>query len=642
MNKTMKNIILSVAFLFYFVTVSVPEDKMRITTRDISFNAILQKAKDPDKNIITVYKDSEPEVFKLFTFNDNIIYIKMPSLFYYSRAMKYLLDDGIDAMNKKLDDEKDLFKRKEIENKLAKYNGIMNKCYESSAIQATYFLNLDILLGDYVDGKYEIIDNIITGITSDYSGCFISGEKSSWQNSIDKLTWGDKIKFVFDKPVEFKKDLYMDKEEAFSLLKKIDKKKENERKLKGLFLVKIDDRIFNKQDWSNYDYLIPVTVLDARMEVPGHTYVYMIKNDNASDVISQLPPSIVSSGIVGLENRTNEGKLKEIIYYNQGKEIAREIFDGQNNNLSVIPQRTGNMPDGVTKIYYQSGKIKQEFNIKNNKRDGIVKEYNENGQLNFEGIYKDDKLDGQYKIYINNGVYDNYYQEGTYKNGKREGSFKQCYSDNNKIKMKGKDKNGKTNGTLKEYNRKGSLCYKAVFKDGVKVSEKNYDTKKNVFAKMFEPLISGFPIIIILIPVIILVALRFIGDKLGSETKMKIESNAPIIIGAIGIVALIMLFKGGGMSFLTVLVVVAWFGVPIGLSVSLAKKKARSAVNWGILSLIFGWFAFIVLVLSPNMESKVVVLGKTKKCPQCAEIIKEEAQICRFCQYKFGSPLPPV
>ena len=88
---------------------------------------------------------------------------------------------------------------------------------------------------------------------------------------------------------------------------------------------------------------------------------------------------------------------------------------------------------------------------------------------------------------------------------------------------------------------------------------------------------------------------------------------------------------------MTFLIVLALLGVLTG---AIAHSKGRSFFGW----FVYGALLFIVAIvhvliiapLRPALDARQIDQGG-RQCPHCAEIIRREAKVCRFCGRDVGA-----
>lgn len=79
---------------------------------------------------------------------------------------------------------------------------------------------------------------------------------------------------------------------------------------------------------------------------------------------------------------------------------------------------------------------------------------------------------------------------------------------------------------------------------------------------------------------------------------------------------------------------------------AIASRKGRRAVTYFLLSMLLTPLIGILLALvarpdTQKVEQEKIASGQGRKCPFCAEVVKAEATICRFCAKELPAPVQP-
>ena len=126
------------------------------------------------------------------------------------------------------------------------------------------------------------------------------------------------------------------------------------------------------------------------------------------------------------------------------------------------------------KEYDAYGKL-YEGNLKNKKQDGVWKLYYENGQVKQEENWKDGYYEGLWKYFNENGQI---MREVNYKDGEDDGLHRSWY-ENGQLEMEENYKDGALDGLWKLYYKNGQLQLEQNWKDGIFINSKCWDKEGN-------------------------------------------------------------------------------------------------------------------------------------------------------------------
>jgi antitoxin component YwqK of YwqJK toxin-antitoxin module len=131
---------------------------------------------------------------------------------------------------------------------------------------------------------------------------------------------------------------------------------------------------------------------------------------------------------------------------------------------ALVKDASGRLIAGISKNYYDDGKIRNEVPVKDGMRHGVAREYYESGQLAAAIEYQADQKNGWSKWYYKDGIL---YQEAQFVANQKEGIEKKYYNTGELMAVL-KWKGGKTAPGLLEYQLNG----KAIKQPSIVVQEK--------------------------------------------------------------------------------------------------------------------------------------------------------------------------
>ena len=165
------------------------------------------------------------------------------------------------------------------------------------------------------------------------------------------------------------------------------------------------------------------------------------------------------------DRKKNEGKtfsrsVFERIFYDDGKEVARQIL----NKQGEVVKESGKPYSGQAKEFYSNGSLKKEAYFEKGLPQGKVNIYDQNGRLIAVEKYEKGLRNGQTILY--NFVHNVLSEEKIdYKNGLIEGKH-QIFSLNGKLFLTEEYKADKLSGTREMFFENGKTSSRENYKEG--------------------------------------------------------------------------------------------------------------------------------------------------------------------------------
>ncbi|NOY75485.1 MAG: toxin-antitoxin system YwqK family antitoxin [Kiritimatiellaeota bacterium] len=183
---------------------------------------------------------------------------------------------------------------------------------------------------------------------------------------------------------------------------------------------------------------------------------------------------------VSLMNDENNNPV--YVFMRNGKTMGR----GKWLNAGEFQLLRGDIPDGVYKLYHDTGELKRTFSFKNGKLNGMCKVFFRSGLSEREGFFKNGCEEGTSKLYYSNGKLKGV---SLYKRGRKNGPTT-LYYPSGAVRSKLNFKNSKPDRTQIMFYENGKVESVVNYENGVPSGEVKF-FHKNGKTKMEGRFVNG-------------------------------------------------------------------------------------------------------------------------------------------------------